>query len=279
MAYFDSYDATRLAYHEYGSGPVLVCLPGGPARASRYLGDLAGLAEHRTLTRLDLRGTGDSAVPDDPATYHCGRLVDDVEALRRHLGLSRMDLLGHSGGAALAILYAARHPERLRRVVLVTPGLRVAGIDFDEEGFHAAVAKQSHRPGYPQAYAALTAWDAGEDTRENRARAAPFFYGVWDESVQALADAEFEQRAPDAADAYYAEGAYEPEQVRAALRGLPAEVLVLAGGADPAPTPAMCEEFVALLPKARLAIEPEAAHFPWLTHPRWFVDEVEGFLR
>lgn len=53
----------------------------------------------RQLVLLDLRGTGDSAVPDDPATYRCDRQAADVEALRAHLGLERVDLLAHSAAA------------------------------------------------------------------------------------------------------------------------------------------------------------------------------------
>jgi len=77
-------------------------------QASAYLGDLGGLSAHRSLVLLDLRGTGESAVPADPASYRCDRLVDDVEALRAHLGMEQIDLLGHSAGGALAVLYAAR---------------------------------------------------------------------------------------------------------------------------------------------------------------------------
>jgi pimeloyl-ACP methyl ester carboxylesterase len=50
-------------------------------QASAYLGDLGGLTAHRSLIVLDLRGTGESAAPADPATYRCDRLVGDVEAL------------------------------------------------------------------------------------------------------------------------------------------------------------------------------------------------------
>lgn len=58
----------------------------------------------------DLRGTGGSATPRDPASYRCDRMVADVEALRAHLGLDRMDLLAHCAGANLAVLYASCHP-------------------------------------------------------------------------------------------------------------------------------------------------------------------------
>jgi len=102
MPIFTAPDGTTLACHLRGEGEPLVVLPGGPMRASAYLGNLGGLDAHRRLALLDLRGTGDSSVPKDPSTYRCDRLVDDVEALRVHLGLERMDLLAHSAGGSLA---------------------------------------------------------------------------------------------------------------------------------------------------------------------------------
>ena len=55
MRRFASYDGTELGYRVLGDGPPLVCLPGGPGRATEYLGDLGGLerpqftAEHLAL--------------------------------------------------------------------------------------------------------------------------------------------------------------------------------------------------------------------------------------
>lgn len=66
MPTFSAYDTTPLAYHLVGEGEPLICLPGGPMRASAYLGDLGGLAARRRLVLLDLRGTGASGVPEDP---------------------------------------------------------------------------------------------------------------------------------------------------------------------------------------------------------------------
>ncbi|MET9803096.1 alpha/beta hydrolase [Streptomyces sp. NPDC006368] len=128
MPTFSAYDGTRLAYHVRGEGAPLICLPGGPMRASAYLGDLGGLTAHRRLILLDARGTGDSAEPADPSSYRCHRQIADVEALRTHLGLDRIHLLGHSAGATLAVLYAAAHPDRLASLTLVTGGTRSVGI-------------------------------------------------------------------------------------------------------------------------------------------------------
>jgi proline iminopeptidase len=113
-------DGTRLAVHLHGVGVPLLCLPGGPMLDSAYLRDLGGLAEHRAFARLDLRGTGGSEAPADPASYRCDRQVADVEAVRRHLGLERVDLMGHSAGANLAYRYAEQHPDRVGRLLLVT---------------------------------------------------------------------------------------------------------------------------------------------------------------
>jgi pimeloyl-ACP methyl ester carboxylesterase len=279
MPRFASYDGTELAYHVDGTGDPLVCLPGGPARASAYLGDLGGLSAYRTLIKLDLRGTGDSAVPVDPASYRVDRLVADVEALRVHLGLERMDLLAHSAAGDLAVLYAAEHPQRLSRLILVTPGLGAAGVTLTDEEWLAAMAKQSTQPWYADAYAAIMAWDAGEDTQENRLRAAPFAYGRWDDATAAHAAREFEERAFVAAAGYRADGAFDPERIRPALAQVTAPTLVIAGGLDPAPTPERAAELADLFPNGRLVVDPDAAHFPWVTGPQTFVRNVVDWGR
>src|SRR6478672_13485083 len=109
-------DGTELAYRLQGVGSPVVCLPGGPMQDSEYLGELGGLSAHRKLVLLDPRGTGRSATPADPTSYRCDRQVDDVEALREHRGLGQIDLLAHSAGANLALLYAARYPQRVGKL-------------------------------------------------------------------------------------------------------------------------------------------------------------------
>lgn len=271
MGTFEGADGTRLGYHQAGEGPPLVCLPGGPMQASAYLGDLGGLSAHRSLALLDLRGTGESAAPADPGTYRCDRQVDDVEALRGHLGLDRIDLFGHSAGGTLAVLYAARHPDRVRRLVLVTPSPRVVGLEITDADRREVAELRRGEPWFPDAFAALERIWSGQATAADWAAIAPFTYGRWDAAAQDHFAREASQRNADAAALYYAAGAIDPDAVRSALARLQAQVLLVAGGYDVHLPPKRAAEYAGLFARAELAVLPGGGHFPWLDDPQWFV--------
>jgi pimeloyl-ACP methyl ester carboxylesterase len=278
MGSFDAADGTRLAYHQAGAGRPLVCLPGGPMRASAYLGDLGGLSAHRQLVLLDLRGTGASAVPADPASYRCDRLVDDVEALRGHLGLDRIDLLGHSAGATLALLYAARHLDRVDRLVLVGPSPLAVGLEVTDLDRREVAELRRGEAWFPDAFAAFERIWSGDATAADWTAITPFTYGRWDAAAQAHVAREASERNPDAAAAYYSAGALDPEATRASLARLRAPVLLVAGEYDVALPPKRAAEYAGLFREAELAVQPGGGHCPWLDDPEWFVRTLAGFL-
>ena len=279
MATFDGADGTRLAYHQAGEGRPLLCLPGGPMQASAYLGDLGGLSAHRSLVLLDLRGTGASAIAADPASYRCDRQVDDVEALRAHLGLDRIDLLGHSAGAALALLYAARHPDRVGRLALINPSPRAVGLEITDLDRRQVAELRRGEAWFPDAFAALERIWSDEATAADWTAIAPFTYGRWDAVAQAHLAREGGQTNADAAAVYYSAGALDPEATRTALARLRAPVLLVAGGYDVALPPKCAAEYAGLFPQAELAVQPGGGHFPWLDDPEWFTQALVGFLR
>jgi proline iminopeptidase len=278
MPAFSAADSTQLTYRVLGDGAPLVCLPGGPMRDSRYFGDLGGLAGHRQGILLDLRGTGLSAVPADPDSYRCDRLVADVEALREHLGLDTMDLLGHSAGGNLAVLYATRYPERVARLLLITPSTRAVGLTAPPEARQDMLERRQDHPLHEQVRAAYERIAAGQGTDADWEATDPFAYGRWDEAAQAHAGAMEEQVNWGAADVFAADGAFEPELTRAALAGFRAPVLLLAGELDLVTSPLMATEYAALFPDARLVVQPGAGHYPWLDDAAWFTAAVTGFL-
>ncbi|WP_327319151.1 alpha/beta fold hydrolase [Streptomyces sp. NBC_01235] len=278
MPTFLTPDGLRLAYHESGDGRPLICLPGGPMQSAAYLGDLGGLAAHRALIGLDLRGTGESAAPQDTASYRCDRQVGDVEALREHLGLDRIDLLAHSGAANLAILYAARHPDRVSRLLLITPSVYAVGLGITAEDRLATARLRHGEPWFAPAYAALEAVTAGRGTADSWQAVAPFFHGRWDEEARAFDAAGEKQKNHEAAAVYTAEGAFAPTATRQILAAFPSPVLLLAGEADVSGPPCVMREFAELFPKTELVVQPGAGHFPWRDDPERFVTTVKGFM-
>ncbi|MET8808955.1 alpha/beta hydrolase [Streptomyces sp. NPDC004546] len=269
-------DGTRLAYHLRGAGEPLAVLPGGPMRASAYLGDLGGLTAHRRLALLDLRGTGDSAPPADPASYRCDRMVEDVEVWRAHMGLEHMDLLAHSAGAALAMLYAARHPQRIRRLLLITPNPSALGLRATPEDRLSAARLRAQEPWFPEAFPAFRAWLAGEAEFDDVF--LPFFHGRWDDAARAHTDAEVQQTNEEAAERYFADGAFTPDATRTALAELTAPVLLHAGELDGGPRPDLVRRAAEAFPNAEVAVQPGAGHYPWLDDPEWFLKRTLAFL-
>jgi pimeloyl-ACP methyl ester carboxylesterase len=275
---FASYDGTQLGYRAIGNGPPLVCLPGGPGRAAEYLGSLGGLDKSRRLVLLDPRGVGLSADPADPGTFRVDRMTDDVDALRAHLGLERMDLLAHSAGAILATLYAAAHPDRISRLVLVTPGLAAVGVDVTEEELRAVVESRSAEAWYPAARAALEEILAGSMSLEAFGASRPLFYGRWDDPARAHATVGVADRHLAERVGYFDGVELDPAAVAAALGRLSGPALLYAGDADPLVTPAMVRKAAPLFREASVIIQPGVGHFPWVEDPAAFAAAVSAFL-
>ena len=139
-------DGVRLAYALHGSGPPLV-------RVATWLSHLEldwespvwrhwlhRLGERHTLVRYDERGCGLSDINiGDPSVEVW---VADLETVIDTVGLQRFALLGVSQGAAIAVAYAARHPDRVSDLVLYggyARGRRFRGQDDVEDAIVAAI--------------------------------------------------------------------------------------------------------------------------------------------
>jgi len=261
-------DGTRLAYRRTGTGAPLVCIPGGPLHSADYLGDLGGLADHVELILLDHRGRGASGTPSDPTTYRCDRVTDDLEALRLHLALETVGLLGHSAGANVAYRYVERYPDRVDRLVLVTP--RAVDVEISDEARSEVARSRADEPWYPEAAAALARAQAGTATDADWAAITPFTYGRWDEEVAAYNARMEAARNHEAARAFAADGAFDPPATKAALAKLDIPVVVVAGSVDVGnPVDAMAK-VARLFPRGELVVQERAGHFPWVDDPAYF---------
>jgi pimeloyl-ACP methyl ester carboxylesterase len=274
---FTAPDGTRLAVHVIGSGPPIVCMPGGPGRASDYLEDVAGLSTTHTLLRLDARGSGLSELPEDRESLSFPRLADDIEALRIERGLDTIDLLAHSAGCFVSLVYAARYPERLSRLILLTPSGR--GFGEPDEDIAAIRASRSAEPWYAAAAAVeaeIATWPANRRERPHRDLRV-FGYGRWDERAQAHAastDTQMSLRAMAA----FGPASFDGPTFLADLKRFTGPALVVVGSVDGATGVKAGYVIAGALPDARVVEIAGAGHYPWIDAPDDLSEILLGFL-
>ncbi len=103
-----------------GKGKQILCVHGITAN-SRFWDCLASaLSPHHKVIAMDLRGRGLSDKP--PKGYSIGRHCKDILALMKDQNLERPVLMGHSLGAFISLVFAARYPKKIDRLILVDGG-------------------------------------------------------------------------------------------------------------------------------------------------------------
>ena len=106
-------------YHEiYGQSDPLVLIHGGLTTIGEMQGWIEVLAKTRQVIAVEMQGHGRTADTDRPLSWVT--LGDDIAALLDHLKIPRADLVGHSFGSATAIRTAIQHPEKVRRLVVIS---------------------------------------------------------------------------------------------------------------------------------------------------------------
>src|SRR5260221_11375000 len=112
----------RLYYEVHGTGRPTILLHGGLGAASMFGPNLPALAAGRKVIAVDLQGHGRTADIDRPLSTE--NMAGDIAALITHLKLDRPDVIGYSLGGGVAFFVALRHPELVRRLVLVSTPIR-----------------------------------------------------------------------------------------------------------------------------------------------------------
>lgn len=107
-----------LYYETWGSGPVLLVIPGGPQDAGVFADLARALSDRYTVVPYDPRGNSRSAFTGE---LDLDQQADDAAALIRHLGQGPAHVFGTSGGGQIGLNLAARHPELVVTLVVHEP--------------------------------------------------------------------------------------------------------------------------------------------------------------
>ena len=266
----------RLAYRVVGSGPEALVTPwpsGSP--------DLDRLATGCRVIYYNPRGRLASD-PVDPAKVSFENELSDLEAVRKHFGLDRMTLLGWSHYGMMTAVYTIRHPDRVSRLVQMTPGAP-RRTPYLEEGMKtmsaradaAARARLEERreagefKGNPEAFC-----------RENRRISLVAFVGnPSDVEKLELDSCRFANEQAEQQGAWWGAlfGSMGDWDYRAQAAALTVPRLVIQGEKDFIPTGGS-REWVAGNPNARLLVIAGAGHFPHIEKPEVYFPAVERFL-
>jgi pimeloyl-ACP methyl ester carboxylesterase len=270
-------DGRMLSYERRGSGPLLVCHPGGPGGSAAEFRDFAGLDDTFELVLLSPRGSHGS----DPAgEYSLASYVADLEALREHLGVEQFDLLGFSHGGTVVISYAAAFGSRIRRLLLV--GTLAVWGEEAETAMHRAIELRRGRPWFEDAAKAIEEEQAGEfgsveELIANVQRQAPLYFHRWEGNEKTGRElfADFAHSEPLH---HFNTVEFPTFDLRPQLRTIEAPTLVVVGDDDMICGPVCGDAIVGELSDVRLVTIRDSGHFVYIEQPEAFREALIDFL-
>ncbi len=252
-------NGVRIGWHRYGDGPrSILFVPTWNFVDSRVLRhQVEGLRDRFRLVTFDARGSGTSDHPR--AGYRFDDHVADAMAVLDASHTSTAALVAGSLGTHVAVLLAARHPDRVARLVLIAPPMRIGGADeadsddpidpSDEDGSARPTA-----PDWRTNYPAFVRWFIGEVFSE------PHSQATIDEVVGIALEADHAMLLQQSAELDWDEAPRHLADVRR-------PTLVVHGAADRTLELASVKAVAARIPGARLVLLDGLGHRPDIRRP------------
>ncbi len=264
---FVTLNGLRFHYRDWGdpTAPPLVLLHGVTGHARTWDTFAAAMASRYRVLSLDQRGHGESDWADD---YAPERRVEDLAAFASELSLQEFSLLGLSMGGICAYGYAAKYPERLRKLVIVdiAPELETSGMRRIGEGFAQRNEFDDPEEAVAQSRAAnpLAPVDAVRHRVLNNLKQRDDGRWTWrhDPNVSGVA------RGPR----------LDPEPVWASLRAITCPTLLIRGAESDLLGRAAAERMTREIPNCTLVEVPGAGHSVPLDNPAGFLSAAGAFL-
>lgn len=267
----------NLHYETEGVGDeTIIVIHGGPGLPHEYFHPgLSNLGKYARLVyfdrRADMLSTG--------ARYEVATLeemAEDVDALRQSLGLSRVTLLGHSFGGAIALTYALRHPEQVKRLILVsTSGMVESPANVEKRLIKSLTPKE------------LSAYNSTEglqgsgspcDRVRNRYRALFPHYFHKAPDAKSLDRGTYSIYFDMLARKLLLAGSSGGFDVRDRLESIKVPALVLGGRYDLVTPLNHADELAKGLPQSRLVVLERSGHFPFMEENYLFTEWVRKFI-
>lgn len=258
-----------LAWRDEGSGTESVlCIHGSWDDHGSWDGVVQALAGDFRIIRYDRRGHSASTAP--PGQGRLGEDVEDAADLLAALGIEAAHVIGHSYGATIAIMLAARFPARVRSLMLHEPPVFALLAGDESEVLRAEAAGLMK-----QAAELLTRGETEEGARLFIERVA-FGEGAWDTLFDGAARAAILNNAHTWLDQFY-----DPERLAVdvgALADFHGPITMSTGTTTLPAYTAVVERIAARLPAMNVA-PVDGGHGAHISHPRCFAEAFRGHMR
>jgi proline iminopeptidase len=276
--YVEMEDGTRIYYELIGKpgegeGVVPVVVP-----MALYLSELlAPLADGRRMVFYDPRNRGRSDAAD-LASVSLERQIEDLERLREALGIERMALIGWSGLGMEMAAYAARHPDRVTRLVQVSPVPPTAAM-MTASGDRRSGRVDQAAVAFVDSLATSGEIGPAEYCRRRRELTAPASFENRALVEKVPDPCRFENEWPPNLFPYFGAllGTFGEYDWLPAMRELDLPRLVIHGREDGIPVEGG-RAWAAGFPNARFLELSPAGHYPFVEQPEAFFPAVEAFL-
>jgi 3-oxoadipate enol-lactonase len=255
-------NGVALAYDDEGQGPPLLLLHAGIADRSMWDDVVPMLTDRFRVIRFDLRGYGQTPLPDGPFVY-----ASDAAELLTALGIERAHLVGVSMGGHVALDLALARPEMVDRLVLVG-----AGIDGWQHDATLAAAWQEEEAAFERGDLDEAAWINVRTWLDGPTRREEDVPKALRRRVFEMQRAAFEQENPAAT------GGWLMPSRRERLGDVTAPTLVLVGALDQRDFRRIARFLAAEIPGALFEELPAVAHLPPLERPEAFARAIIAFL-
>jgi proline iminopeptidase len=271
-------DGVELHYRTAGTGTPVILLSGGPGMDVDYMTPVGEfLPDSYQRVFYEQRGTGRSKVRLAPETMTMQHVVEDLEALRVHLKRDRLVLVGHSWGGMLAMAYAASHPDRVDRMVLIgSGGPTVEFLQWFTDNIRARLRSEDIEAEHYWEEAMKRGVDADKAGLEGMRAITP---GYFFERAKGLA---FASGLPDGSMHQQVNGLLIADLIkqydlRPGLRQLNRPVLIVQGHQDPIGDKT-AEDIHDAIKGSVLAYINQSGHFPWIEQPDEFRKAMAAFF-
>jgi pimeloyl-ACP methyl ester carboxylesterase len=258
-------NGVQIGSRRVGNGPPLLVLNGFAATSADWApAFIDGLASSNELILVDHRGIGSST--DDGKPFDIAQLADDAAHVIEALGFARTSVMGWSMGGFIAQTLAVQHPDRIKKLVLLSTDPGGTDADLASAALWSQLIDMSGTP-HEQAHRLLSLLFPG-DVAESFYRE----YGDIVAAARARLPPELNKRQAAAMDAWHRNG------IGNRLREISAPVLIAIGTEDVVIPASNGLKLVNAIPGAWLAQFPRGGHGFMAQYPRQLADLINGFL-